>query len=387
MTFDPFQHRVQLFTGKGGVGKSSVIAALALTAAEEGHRPLIVELSHRATFGALFGEDLGYEPREVAPGVFATHVRDEDAVHDYVLERVKLRGVARRIVEQPALARFFEAAPAVAEVATLHRLTRLADAGAYHPIFVDLDATGHALMFLELPRVFEGLTGAGPLRALLERATALLHDGERTILHLVTLPAELPARETRQLHAALVGSSEDRASRAASGAGTVALGALFVNRVPREPLSAAEAALVEGRPGEVCEEDLALARRAQREHAAALEQLSRLTRELGLPSVGLPEVPALRRAVDLASLAVLGRAAVGQLRAGAGAGAGVGVGVGAGFEAGSASGSGSEAGSEARSEAGGGSEVASRSEVASGSGSASASGAGAGAESGAGAEL
>ena len=54
MPFDPHRHRVQLFTGKGGVGKSSVVAAHALACARAGLRPLVVELGHRATMESIF---------------------------------------------------------------------------------------------------------------------------------------------------------------------------------------------------------------------------------------------------------------------------------------------------------------------------------------------
>ncbi len=307
---DPHRHRVQLFTGKGGVGKSSVVAAHALACAEAGLRPLVVELGHRATMESIFGvRSIGYEPTDVGDGVRACNLALEDALIDYVREQVKVRAIARRVVTQPTLRRFFEAAPAVNEVVALRRLAKLADSGAFHPILVDLDATGHALMFLGLADVFEGLVGAGPLQAILDATTSLLRDEARTVLHLVTLPAELPARETRELHARLV--SERR----------VGLGALVINRAPASSFDDAELADVARRVRETSDRavvdrlarDLALAERDLRQVGHAHDQIEALRRDVDLPTVILAERPALRRD-PRATLTQLGRELERQLR-------------------------------------------------------------------------
>jgi len=319
--FDPHHHRVQLFTGKGGVGKSSVVAAHALACAEAGLRPLVVELGHRATMESIFGvRAIGYEPTDVGDGVRACNLALEDALIDYVREQVKVRAIARRVVTQPTLRRFFEAAPAVNEVVALRRLAKLADSEEFHPILVDLDATGHALMFLGLADVFEGLVGAGPLQAILDATTSLLRDEARTVLHLVTLPAELPARETRELHARLV--SERR----------VGLGALVINRVPGPTFDDGELADVERLVREASERavdrasdwasdravvdrlarDLALAERDLRQVGHAHDQIEALRRDVDLPTVILAERPALRRE-PRATLTELGRELARQL--------------------------------------------------------------------------
>ena len=106
MALDPFQHRVQLFTGKGGVGKSSVVAAVALAAAEAGHRPLVVELGHRATMETLFeAPAIGYEPTPVGDGVAALNMELDEALTDYIAAQVRVRGVAKRVVANETLRR------------------------------------------------------------------------------------------------------------------------------------------------------------------------------------------------------------------------------------------------------------------------------------------
>jgi arsenite-transporting ATPase len=273
--------RLQLFTGKGGVGKSSVVAATAIAAARAGRRPLVVELGHRATMATVFGGTIGHGPSEVAPGVHAANIDFDEALIDYVAEHARVRALAKRIVRGDALRRFFHAAPAVSEVVTLRMLERLEEATErgtprWDPILVDLDATGHALMFLSLPEVFADLATKGPLARLLQGFTALLSDRERTALNLVTLPDELPAQETRELYGAL------------RRKGLVPLGRLFINRVPQQPVSEATRALY-GRLAEAgWDAEVALAHRLEAIHERSTAIADALEKELALPTLRLP---------------------------------------------------------------------------------------------------
>jgi arsenite-transporting ATPase len=212
--------RVQFFTGKGGVGKSSLVAATAIDAARQGRSPLIVELAHRATFQELFSEEIGVQPTVVYEGVHALRIDVDEAAERFIGKRTG----AGRLARLPLLKRLFHAAPAVGEVLTLDRIIELegeTENGAprWDPILVDLDASGHAVMFFSLSEVFDGLARSGPLRTLLDGFDALLDDPKRSVLNLVTIPGPLPVQETLQLHAAL------RARRAPQ------MGRLFINRI------------------------------------------------------------------------------------------------------------------------------------------------------------
>jgi anion-transporting ArsA/GET3 family ATPase len=284
---NPFAQRLQLFTGKGGVGKSSVVAALALEAAQRGLRPLIVELGHRASMQGVFGTDgIGYEPSALGHGVTAMNMDFQRALVDYLTEHVKVRAISRAIVDNRALRGFFDAAPAVSEIVMLNRLRQLLDARldgapAHHPILVDLDATGHALMLLELPSVLDGLIGSGPLRRLLASLSSMLKDESLTRLHIVTLPGELPAQETIELYAKLIQQG-------------VPLGALIVNQVPEVPFGPEQALLdeLELRARKACQDgllmELQLGRRSLVRSELARAQIERLTRAVPLPVIKLP---------------------------------------------------------------------------------------------------
>jgi arsenite/tail-anchored protein-transporting ATPase len=277
---DLTRSRIHFFTGKGGVGKSTIVGAVALALAERGKRPLIVELGHRASLSAIFsGTPIDYRPREVAPGVLAMNVELEPALREYVADHLRVPGLAGLVLSSKPLRRFFEAAPAVAEIVTLKKLEKLEGerrrgAARYDPILVDLDATGHATMFFELPRVFAGIARTGPLATLLDSFSALLRDDAKARLHVVTVPSELPVNETLEFRAAM------RARE------TIDVASILVNRTPPSPPDDA--------PSDDADEDALRARFARR-RAAAERAVARLE-ATGLPLLILPEVPATQDA-------------------------------------------------------------------------------------------
>ena len=82
---DLLDHRLLFFTGKGGVGKSTVTAATALLAAERGKRVLLVEVDAKGNLTALFEHaPVGFEPRQVYPGVFAMQMNTEASFREYL---------------------------------------------------------------------------------------------------------------------------------------------------------------------------------------------------------------------------------------------------------------------------------------------------------------
>lgn len=321
---DPLRHlldrRLLLFTGKGGVGKSTVVAALAAEAAARGLRPLIVELGHRATMQGIFADmgatqPIGHEPVPVTADrtIWAANLDFEAAIVDYVADQVKLRSVARTIVGNRALQGLFRAAPAVREIVMLNKLRlfeRAVTRGrpTWGPILVDLDATGHALMLLEMPRVVSELLADGPLRGLVDALTGLFTDPARTLLNLVTLPAEIPVQETLELYHRL---------RREHG---VRLGALFVNNVPAPAIDGelrpylpelAGLAAREGLPDLAA--DVLLAEQAIARDELVLTLVAQLQHEVDLPLALLPRLAP--HEFDIPGLRRLGRAALSSLAA------------------------------------------------------------------------
>lgn len=276
---EPLTRRVQFFTGKGGVGKSSVIGGLAMSAARAGKRPLIVELgSHTSSAHVFHGPKVGYQPTEVAPGVFATRVQFEPALVDYITSRLKLRFVATLVARNNSLRKLFMAAPGVDEIVTLHRVAQLASSEQFGPILVDLESTGHALMFFDLPAVLEVFLSDGPLRQVLDSATMLVRDPRRSAVHVVTVPEPLAVSETVQLYRGL----RDR--------GDLQLGCLFINRTPRVWLDAEERELLRqelerASTKEPWWADLVLAEYLARRSETSQKCLRGLRRDIDLPTM------------------------------------------------------------------------------------------------------
>jgi anion-transporting ArsA/GET3 family ATPase len=256
---------------------------------------------------SVFGvQQIGYAPRDVGRGVTAMNLDFESALAEYFEEHIPIQRVARSITRNKTLQKFFHAAPSVSEVATLNKLSVLeAERGPdggyrWDPIFVDLDATGHALMLLNLPGVLNGLIGDGPMRRLVDGFTRLLTDQRRTILSLVTLPLELPTQETVELYQQL---------KAKHG---VALGVLFVNQVPVRPLNPKQAGLLDRLEHkarsfgiDTLVDDVAIARRAMRYHANARAQINRMQKDIDMPLVELPTIGS--RLLDVETVAEIGQ--------------------------------------------------------------------------------
>jgi len=278
-TREPLTRPIQFFTGKGGVGKSTVLGALATVAARAGKRPLIVELGIHTSSSRLFrGPSVGYEPAEVAPGVHATRVLFEPALVDYITSRLKLRPIANLVAKNNSLRRLFMAAPGVDEIVTLHRVAQLAADERWGPILVDLESTGHALMFFDLPGVLEVFLKDGPLRQVLDSATALVRDEQRCAVHIVTVPEPLAVNETIQLYRRLRERKD------------LHLGCLFINRIPRVWLDEGEQQLVKAEldgasAGQPWVPDLALADYLVQRRKTADKCLRGLRRDIDLPTM------------------------------------------------------------------------------------------------------
>lgn len=199
--------RLVIITGKGGTGKTTVAAALALGAAAAGRRTLVAAVSPDTRLAPLLGGaagGVGYAPRELRAGVFASHVEPFEALGEYLGLQLGGRRWADPILRQKAFRQLLSASPGWRELITLGKIWHLeqqreGSRPLYDLIVVDAPATGHGLSFLDVPRVVVSAVRAGPLRHHTEQVEAMIEDRERTVLLPVALAEELPARETIEL--------------------------------------------------------------------------------------------------------------------------------------------------------------------------------------------
>jgi anion-transporting ArsA/GET3 family ATPase len=197
-----------IVTGKGGTGKTTVVAALAVAAAGAGRRVLVAEMGRDEQIHRLLAPDsppCGYLGRELVPGVRGMRIDPFEALAEYLGLQLGVRSVIDRVVRNKAFRQLLTATPGWRELITLGKIWHLEqetgpDGRPLHDlIVVDAPATGHGVTFLDVPRVVVSTVRAGPLRHHTERVEAMLADPERTLLLPVALGEELPMRETIDL--------------------------------------------------------------------------------------------------------------------------------------------------------------------------------------------
>jgi anion-transporting ArsA/GET3 family ATPase len=208
MPASPPERRLHFVVGKGGVGKTTVAAALALTLARRGRRTLAVEMDVAGRLAAV----LGPEP---TPGLTVISVDGRAALEEYL----------GSIFSSKIYQYFVAAAPGLKELMTIGKIwyeaTRQEGGrAAWDAIVVDAPATGHSLQYLRMPQAARETFGVGLVQREATKITELLRDARTTAVHLVTLAEEMPVSETL----------ESRGQLQALG---LPLGHVIVNRLHR----------------------------------------------------------------------------------------------------------------------------------------------------------
>lgn len=208
---DLLDHRLLVVTGKGGVGKSTVSAALALLGARRGKRVLVCEVNTQERIAPLLGAPpSGGEVREAAPGLFTVDVTPRDAMREYGLMVLKFRSIYDAVFENRLVRYFLRAIPSLAELVILGKIlheVRLEEGGRprWDLVVLDAPATGHAVQLLRVPATLLDTVPPGPLRRDAQWMQDLLVDPAVTSLSIVTLPEEMPVNEAIELDAAVRG--------------------------------------------------------------------------------------------------------------------------------------------------------------------------------------
>ncbi len=201
--------RVVLVTGKGGVGKTTVSALVALRAARAGKRVLLCETSGTTQVPAVFrARGRGYEPVEVAPRLWTLSITSEAAIEDYVVMQLRFRRLYKMVFRNRVVGPFIDAVPGLHDLIQLGKvfdLERQVTDGRrdWDLIVVDAPATGHGLTMLASPRAMMELTVAGPFHDNARDVAKLYEDPAKTALVLVSLPEDMPLKETEELYARL----------------------------------------------------------------------------------------------------------------------------------------------------------------------------------------
>ena len=203
------EHRLVIVTGKGGTGKTTVSAALALAGAQAGLRVLVIEVGPDEQIPRLLdprAPRVGYAGRAILPGLRAMRIDPFEALAEYLGLQLGVRKIGDVVVRNKAFRQLMTAAPGWRELITLGKIWHLAQLRSEDPsgrrfdlIVVDAPATGHGVAFLDVPRVAVSAVRAGPLRTHARRVEQLLEDPDQTLVLPVALAEELPAREIAEL--------------------------------------------------------------------------------------------------------------------------------------------------------------------------------------------
>jgi anion-transporting ArsA/GET3 family ATPase len=283
--------RVLVVAGKGGVGKTTITAALARMAAHAGLSVLVVELEGKTGVPAAFGGSgaLDYDESELSgvqslPGggtVRARRITPDDALLEYLADH-GMKRISKRLVSSGALDVVATAIPGIRDILVLGKVKSLERQGVADLILVDAPATGHAMTFLSSAQGLMDAARSGPVRLQAADVVELLSDPQRCQVALVTLPEEMPVNEVVEAAYAL----EDRIG--------ISLGPVIVNAcLPADPDLQCDPEQAASEVGVTVTPDQARALRAAAEfraHRFGLqeEQRARLATELPLPQLQAP---------------------------------------------------------------------------------------------------
>jgi anion-transporting ArsA/GET3 family ATPase len=273
---------MQVITGKGGVGKSAVAAALALALAEDGKkRVLLATLDGSDDVSRLLGcMPLDDTEREVLPGVWAVSMSGESARLEYAIKVLKFERMARIVFANRLVRNLLDFVPGLNAVNQLGKLfwhVTERGAGQFDHVVLEAPASGHALITLRSPTLIHQMSPPGPMRKETQRIVKFLADPNQTAVHVVTLTASMSCREAVQLADAL----RQRAQ--------MPVGLLVCNRVPDQPPTGV---IPEG-DSDWSEFMTTEVERARAEH----ERLAAAERDSKLERIDCPEFPGAGRAV------------------------------------------------------------------------------------------
>jgi anion-transporting ArsA/GET3 family ATPase len=204
VTANLLDRRLLFVTGKGGVGKTTIAAALALLGSQHGKRTLVCEFDAKGNLADFYETGpTSFEPREISPGLWAMSMDTEASLKEYLSLQLKMPLFARL----GPLARTFDfvanAAPGVKEILTVGKVLWEVRADNYDLVVVDAAATGHIVGQLAAPQAINELVQVGRVRDQTGWMLDILGDPARTGVVIVSAPEEMPVSETLELSAAL----------------------------------------------------------------------------------------------------------------------------------------------------------------------------------------
>lgn len=235
---DLLERRLLIVTGKGGVGKTTLTAALAHALAAERKRVLCAEISldeqSPSALGAALGAWVsGDEPVPVTPHLYAVRLTPATGHRRFLQDTLPLKVLADAAMRSQGVRRFLNAAPGFQDMGIMYRMLdlmrreRSPGVPEFEVCIIDAPATGHALALAQIPEFLSRVIPRGPIGRVANEGIRVLTDPKQTGCVIVTLPETLPVSEALELARGL---EKHR----------LPVAAYLMNRVPSNPFSAEE---------------------------------------------------------------------------------------------------------------------------------------------------
>lgn len=281
--------RLLFVAGKGGVGRTTVSAALGLLAARRGKRTIVVEIAGQERVSKSFRHaGVGYHETELAENLYAISIDPDKSLEEFLEDQVGSKRLAGLLFHNRIFEYFAAATPGLRELVTIGKVWELAllerrrrGDTPYDLVILDGPPTGQGLGMLRTPQTFADVARVGPVRKKALTIDGFLRDAAQTGVVVVALAEEMPVNETVEFRAKL----EEQMGYAPE---VVVANALLPDRFSSEEAGAIEAA--NGGAGEpTVAAALRVALSEHRRSAAQGAQLARLEEGVGdVPVVLLP---------------------------------------------------------------------------------------------------
>jgi len=198
--------RLVFVCGKGGVGRSTVAAALGLLSARRGRRTIIAEVAGQDQAGRVLGDGTSperFSEHAIGDGLWGISIDPPHATREYLADQLPVRAMADLVAGSDTFGYFAAAAPGLHELVTIGKIWELAlerrrtsGADPYDTVIVDAPASGHAVAIMRTPQTFADIAMVGPIARQARHIQSSLSDAQHTGVVAVALPADMPVNET-----------------------------------------------------------------------------------------------------------------------------------------------------------------------------------------------
>ncbi len=191
-------------TGKGGVGKSTLAAALALKNAKSGNKTLLVELGDQSYFENWLSIPIGHDPTShIHPNLFFSRWEASACLKEYLTHYLKVETLVNLFFQNKVMKTLLQAAPALKEISLLGKITsgirKIGPPLVYDCVVIDCFSTGHFKALIQAPKGLSEAVKFGPMGEQCRSILNVIKDKTICSYHLVCLPEELPVIETKEL--------------------------------------------------------------------------------------------------------------------------------------------------------------------------------------------